>query len=356
MKSTAGIALLGCGTVGGGVAELLRSRKAEVEARSGTSYEMVGIVRSAGDPLRLVEDPRTDLVVECIGGSAAALECIERALELGKHVVTANKQLLATQGPRLRALAAAHGVTIAYEASVASAVPILSTLKNALAGEEIFEIGGILSGTCNFVLDRMRERSTAASALLAAQKAGYAETDARDDLHGTDAAHKLAILVQHAFGQNVLSSQIARRGIEHVTCGDVRRAARDGFALKLLAHAYREGESLRAQVAPVLVPFGHPLAGVHNAENAVSLTGAACGTLFFHGAGAGRLPAASAVIGDIVCTLRIIASRAAAPLLSLTRPQRVLPAFDHLPAFAGYPIFKGAIHDEYPGTFALAAI
>src|SRR5579884_4140477 len=157
MESTVGIALLGCGTVGGGVAEMLSQRRAHIQARSGVAYELAGIANRSRDPIELVDDTRVDVVVEAIGGTGIALECIERALDRRKHVVTANKDAIATQGPRLRALAAARGVTLRYETSVASAVPIISTLDHALAGDDILEIGGVLNGTCNFILGKMRD-------------------------------------------------------------------------------------------------------------------------------------------------------------------------------------------------------
>ena len=350
MESTVGIALLGCGTVGGGVAELLSQRRAHIERRSGAAYNLVGIANRQRDPIALVDDPRVDLVVETIGGTAIALECIERALEQRKHVVTANKDAIATQGPRLRALAAAKGVTLRYEASVASAVPIITTLDGALAGDEILEIGGVLNGTCNFILGLMRDGKSFAEALERAQSAGYAEADPRNDVQGIDAAHKLAILVQHAFGQPVITPRIPHAGIDKVTTGAVRRARQHGYELKLVGYARKTATGISAQVGPVLVPFTHPFAKVSGVENIIRVVGAAAGPLLFSGAGAGREAAASAVLGDIVAAIRAIAERhgvrriqpaahAAAPLTA---------AFEQFPAFAGYPVLptitKGDTH------------
>ncbi len=349
MESTIGIALLGRGTVGGGVAALLESRRAHLEKRGGTSYTIVGIGSRSNDPAALANDPRVDLVVESLGGLGIALECIERALEARKHVVTANKDAIATQGPRLRALAAANGVTIRYEAAVASAVPIISTLDGALGGDEIVEIGGVLNGTCNFILGLMREGQSFSQALARAQVAGYAEQDPRSDVEGTDAAHKLAILLQHAFGQAIVTSAIPHAGIAHVTTGDVRRARQHGYELKLICLARKTPAGIQAQVGPMLVPFAHPFAKAEGVENVVRVVGAASGPLFFSGAGAGREAAASAVLGDIVAALRAISERHAVPRVAAYEPAApVTPAFDNIPVFAGYPVLtshlKGDTH------------
>ncbi len=350
MESTVGIALLGCGTVGGGVAELLSQRRAHVERRSGVSYDVIGVANRLCDPVALVDDPRVDVVVEAIGGTGIALECIERALDHRKHVVTANKDAIATQGPRLRALAYARGVTLRYEASVASAVPIISTLDHALAGDEILEIGGILNGTCNFILGKMRDGNTFGEALSQAQAGGYAEADPRNDVEGIDAAHKLAILIQHAFGLPVITPHIPHRGIAGVTSAAVRRARQHGYELKLAAYARRNDDSIAAEVGPVLVPFTHPFARIGGVDNIVRVVGASCGPLLFSGAGAGREAASSAVLGDVVAALRAIAERHGARAVSASaqKPPSVHSAFERFPAFAGYPVLtilqKGDTH------------
>ena len=342
MESTVGIALLGCGTVGGGVADLLSQRRAHIERKSAVSYDVVGIANRSRDPIALVDDTRVDVVVETMGGTGIALECIERALDHRKHVVTANKDAIATQGPRLRALAAARGVTLRYEASVASAVPIISTLDHALAGDEIVEIGGVLNGTCNFILGKMREGNSFNEALAQAQEAGYAEADPRNDVQGTDAAHKLAILVQHAFGLPIITPHIRHRGIAGVTSAAVRRARQHGYELKLLGYARRAGESIVAEVGPVLVPFTHPFARVSGVENVVRVVGTSAGPLLFSGAGAGREAASSAVLGDVVATLRAIAERHGTRPVSAAAQQTPVidPAFERFPAFAGYPVLR----------------
>jgi len=355
LESTVGIALLGCGTVGGGVADVLSQRRAHIEGRSGISYDIVGIANRSRDPIALVDDSRVDVVVEAIGGTSVALECIERALDHHKHVVTANKDVIATQGPRLRALASARGVTLRYEASVASAVPIISTLDHALAGDEVLEIGGVLNGTCNFILGKMRDGQTFNESLRQAQQAGYAESDPRSDIEGTDAAHKLAILIQHAFSLPVITPHVPHRGIAGVTSAAVRRARQHGYELKLVAYAQRaqDDKGIVAEVGPVLVPFAHPFARCSGVENVVRVVGASAGPLFFSGAGAGREAAASAMIGDVVATLRTIAERHGTRTIAHAETERrVGTAFDSFPVFDGYPVLrqfttKGDTHVGY---------
>jgi homoserine dehydrogenase len=363
LKSTVGIALLGRGTVGGGVAALLESRRTHIERRCGAAYDLVDIAHRGRDPLALAEDPRVDVVVEALGGTGIALDCIEHALDLRKHVVTANKGVIATQGPRLRALASARGVTLRYEASVASAVPIVGTLEHALAGDEIVEIGGVLNGTCNFVLGKMRDGTTLHGALRQAQTGGYAEADPRNDVDGIDAAHKLAILIQHAFDLPIVTGHLPHCGIADVTSAAVRRARQHGYELKLLAYARRSGNVLAAGVGPVLVPFAHPFARVEGVDNVVRVVGASAGPLLFSGAGAGREAAASAVLGDVVATLRAIAERRHAPQHAYAAPAvpEIVSAFERFPVFAGYPVLRqnqdtlGDAHVRY-GSTALSAV
>ena len=348
MESTVGIALLGCGTVGGGVAELLQTRRDQIERRGGVRFRVLGIANRTCDPIALVEDSRADLVIECMGGTDVALECIERALERRKHVVTANKDAIATQGPRLRALADAKGVTLRYEAAVASAIPIISILQHALAGEDILEIGGVLNSTTNFILEAMGRGQSFSAALTAAQEQGYAEADPHNDLEGVDAAHKLAILVQHAFGQAVISPRIPRRGIAGISSAEVRRARQHGYELKLVGYARKTESGLSAEVAPVLVPFAHPFARARGIDNVVRVVGASSGPLLFAGAGAGRDPSAAAVVSDVVSAIRAIAEHhsgvhiAATPLAA---PKLIEPFFANLPVFAGYPVLDGRPHE-----------
>jgi homoserine dehydrogenase len=313
-----GIALLGCGTVGSGVALELLRRSDAIIARSTRPYVLRGIaVRSrekqrpaaipralfTHDATALVEDPRVALVIECIGGLDDAGELVRRALRGGKHVVTANKDLLATDGPALRSLAAASGATIAYEAAVGGAIPIVRTLVESLAGERILEVGGVLNGTTNFILDEMARGARYADALAAAQQRGFAEADPTNDVAGIDAAHKLAILAQLAFRRAVTTADISRRGITAVSRDDTALARRLGMAIKLIAVA-RDGA---AMVTPAFVRREHPFAQPAGAHNCIRVIGSGTGSLTFAGAGAGTEPTASAVIADVIAALRAIA-------------------------------------------------
>lgn len=341
MQSNVGIALLGRGTVGGGVADLLTHRKPLVERRSGASYTVRGIANRSTDPIALIDDPHVDLVVECIGGTTIAVDCIEHSLERRKHVVTANKDAIATQGPRLRALAAAKGVTLRYEAAVASAIPILGALDGALCADETTEIGGILNGTCNFMLTAMRHGSSFAHALAEARAAGYAEADPSADIEGLDTAHKLAILMQHAFDAPIVTQRIRTRGISGIKSTQVRQARQHGYELKLIAYARREAAQIQAEVGPMLVPISHPFARISGVDNAVRVVRSSSGPLLFTGAGAGREPSAAAVAGDIIATLRTIAER---HIIPQPRPHarpipNVVAAFERFPVFAGYPLW-----------------
>ncbi len=270
----------------------------------------------------LVDDPDVSLVIECIGGLSTAGELVERALSRGKHVVTANKDLLATYGPALRSLAAARGVGIAYEAAVGGAIPIVRTLTGALAGERIIEVGGVLNGTTNFILDAMSKGAGYADALGQAQRDGYAEADPSSDTSGLDAAHKLAILSQLAFARAVTTGDVPRVGIESVTRDDVSLARRLGLTLKLIAVA-RDGE---ATVAPAYVPREHPFGTPEGVHNCIRVVGATAGTLTFAGAGAGREPTASAVIADVIATLAAFGRGAGAGDGEQLRPGAALKA------------------------------
>lgn len=318
-RSTVRIALLGCGTVGSGVANLLLTLGSAIAARSGVEYSLDAIaVRDVGKPrpafipaalLRddasvLVNDPAIDLVIECIGGTTIAAELVEAALVRGKHVVTANKDLLATRGPELRTLAMARNVMIAYEAAVGGAIPIVRTLTQSLAGEDILEVGGVLNGTTNFILSAMFDGESYESALARAQQLGFAEADPTNDVEGIDAAHKLAILAQLAFRRGLVTHEIPRTGITKITRDDVSLAKRLGLHLKLVACA-RAGASL---VTPAYVPDGHPFAQPAGSQNCIRITGRSSGSLTFAGAGAGSAPTASSVIGDVVAVLRRIAA------------------------------------------------
>jgi homoserine dehydrogenase len=318
------VALLGCGVVGTAVARMLTDNAVDLAARVGRPLEIVGIaVRRAGkdrsatgvDPALFTTDAedlvtRADVVVEVIGGIEPARSLILRAMEHGAGVVTANKALLAEDGPTLYQAAADHDVDLYYEAAVAGAIPLLRPLRESLAGDDVRRVLGIVNGTTNYVLDKMDSTGAGfTDAVERAQALGYAEADPTADLEGFDAAAKAAILASLAFHTRVSGKDVYREGITEVTAADVAAAREMDCVVKLLAICERtdpggpdDGVSVR--VHPAMIPRTHPLAGVREAFNAVFVEADAAGQLMFYGPGAGGDPTASAVLGDIVAVAR----------------------------------------------------
>jgi homoserine dehydrogenase len=314
-KSAIGITLLGCGTVGGGVAGLLLAQRKLLRQRTGLDIVLLHVAeRDASkhgqvpgapyctDAEAAIDDPNTNIVVELIGGAGVAAQLIERALRLGKSVVTANKALLAARGPELFALARKHNACIGFEASCAGGIPIISALTSGLVANRIEALVGIVNGTCNFILSQMtRLGMSYAAALAEAQKAGFAEADPTLDVSGRDAAQKLAILAALAFNARVAEKDIEVCGIDSLHEADLKFAGELGYVIKLLAIAQREGrEKISLRVHPTLVHKENLLAQVGGSFNAVSVYGHAVGHVLFYGRGAGRTPTASAVVSDIV--------------------------------------------------------
>jgi homoserine dehydrogenase len=320
------VGMLGCGTVGTGVARLLADHAAQVADRSGAAIRLQRVAvrdltrqRDAAvdrawltdRAAEVVADPQVDVVVEVMGGIEPARGLILEALRLRKPVVTANKELLATHGAELFDAADAAEVELRFEAAVAGAIPIVHPLKASLAGERIRRILGIVNGTTNYVLWRMATTGTGyAEALAEATELGYAEPDPSADVEGFDAAAKCAILASLAFNTRVVARDVYREGITDVTAADVAAAARMGYTVKLLAIAEEIEGEVSARVHPAMVPDGHPLAGVGEAYNAVFVEGDAVGRLMFYGRGAGALPTGSAVLGDLV---EVVRNRAGGP-------------------------------------------
>jgi homoserine dehydrogenase len=312
--------MLGCGVVGTGVARLLVDHAARVADRAGAAIHLQRVaVRDvtrkrdpAVDPTRLtgraaevVSDPEVDVVVEVMGGIEPARSLIVEAMRLGKPVVTANKELLATHGDELFDAADAAGVDLKFEAAVAGAIPIVHPLKESLAGDRLRRVLGIVNGTTNYILWRMASTGASyAEALAEATELGYAEPDPSADVEGFDAAAKCAILASLAFNTRVVAGDVYREGITDVTAADIAAAARMGYTVKLLAIAEEAGEEVSVRVHPAMVPDSHPLAGVTEAYNAVFVEGDAIGQLMFYGRGAGGLPTGSAVLGDLVDVVR----------------------------------------------------
>ncbi len=318
-----GIALIGCGTVGGGVAKLLLEQGERLAARAGRPLVLRRIVVKHPDkprplplPAQLVStdlksvlvDPAIQVAVEVVGGVTWARRAVLDLLAAGKDVVTANKALLAEHGLEVFAAARRHGRAIAFEASVAGGIPIINALTQGLAANQVLSLQGILNGTSNFILTAMSEHGQSyAEALAEAQKRGYAEADPTLDVDGTDAAHKLAILAQIAFGVSIPLSAIARRGIDQVQEADIRYGHELGYTIKLLAEAWlnpqpdAEGKQrLALHVAPVMLRHLTPLAQVRDAYNAIQVVGDAVGNTLYYGRGAGQMPTASAVVADII--------------------------------------------------------
>ena len=322
---------MGCGNVGGALAELLVSRQDDIAARTGVRLQLVGIAvadvqrpRPSAIPAELFgTDSATlavrddvDVVVELIGGIHPAHELMEAALRAGKPVVTANKAVLAVAGAELAELAAAHGVDLLYEAAVAGAIPVIRPLRESLAGEQIVRVMGIVNGTTNFILTRMEEDGVDFDdALAEAQRLGLAERDPTADVEGHDAAAKAAILAALAFGCDVVDADVHREGITGIRAADVAYANRLGYSVKLLAVAelVDGGPELSVRVHPTMVPKAHPLASVRGAFNAVFVEGAVSGELMLYGRGAGGGPTASAVLGDLVDAARNLRTGAPAP-------------------------------------------
>jgi len=294
------IGLLGHGTVGSAFERLLGERAAEIERLTGRAPEIVGVLtRSRGDFEEILE--RSQLVVELIGGVDPAFEYARRALDGGRHVVTANKQLLSRRGEELWTLARERGVHLGFEAAVAGVVPVVRVLRESLAGAHVERIHGIVNGTTNFILSEMaRTGAGYGEALAQAQELGYAEADPTDDVGGADAAAKMAILARLAFGVAVSFDDVRYDGITHLTGADIAYARDLGLSLKLIGTAERVGDGISVRVHPAFLPSAHPLASVGGSFNAVTVESAAITEITMSGPGAGGSQTASAVLGDVV--------------------------------------------------------
>ncbi|MGD9608882.1 MAG: homoserine dehydrogenase [Desulfovibrionaceae bacterium] len=315
------IGLAGLGTVGSGLLIILGRNADWIRRRLGRTIQVSKVlVRDPAkpravaldpgtalvtDPDALVNDPDIDIVVELMGGIEAAYSLIHKALSAGKHVVTANKALLAARGPELFALAAQKGLGLYYEASCAGAVPIVETLKQSLAGNRIRSIIGILNGTANYILSQMSDKGLPfAQALAQAQDKGYAEADPTLDIEGMDAAHKLILLIRLAYGRDFPLDRLPVEGITRVTPEDIRFAGEFGYTIKLIGQVREIKGRLAAGVFPMLVHKHFLLASVQGAYNAVRVEGDASGPILLHGKGAGDLPTGSAVLSDILALAR----------------------------------------------------
>lgn len=309
------VGLVGTGTVGGGCLDILRNHKEEFKRHFGIDIELTRVCSrqpevaeayGLGDIFttdfhEVIEDPEVDLVIELIGGTTFAKEVVIGALQNGKSVVTANKALMASCGEEVMSLAEEKGVEIAFEASVGGAIPIIVPLKHSLIANRIDSIMGIVNGTTNYMLTRMDEDGMSyEDALKEAQERGFAEADPTADVDGLDAAAKIAILASIAFNSRVTMNQVFTEGIRRISPVDLAMAHEMGYAVKLLAHAYRSNGGIDVRVHPTMIPEGHQLATVNGVFNAIYTVGDAAGENMFFGEGAGAGPAASAVMGDVL--------------------------------------------------------
>ena len=314
------IALLGLGTVGTGVYKVLKAQKEEISHKVGTEIQLKKILvrntKKAAEKLddpsvlttewkSILEDPEISVVVEVMGGIEPARSYILDALHAGKSVVTANKDLLASHGKELMDAAAEAKADLLFEASVAGGIPIIRPLKECLAGNQISEVMGIVNGTTNFILTKMAEEGMEfQEALALATELGYAEADPTADIEGLDAARKRAILASIAFHSRVTFADVYTEGITKITATDIRYAKEMGCDIKLLGMAKNTPEGIETRVQPMLIPSTHPLASVRDSFNAVFVHGDAVDDTMFYGRGAGELPTASAVVGDILDAVR----------------------------------------------------
>jgi homoserine dehydrogenase len=324
VKKNVSIALLGLGTVGGGVVKILESQRASLEERAGCRLTLAAIADTdltrpregldiarlpmTSDAQAVLANPDVDIVIELVGGLEPARSFILKAFAHGKHVVTANKALLAHHGPELYDEARRRGVALGFEAAVAGGIPIIRAVKDGLVANRLLGISGIVNGTSNYILSKMTDEGADFSAVLKeAQAHGYAEADPTFDIEGMDSAHKLQILVTLAFRTFVDLKDIHTEGITRVTAQDIAYAGTLGYRVKLLAIAKATDGGLEVRVHPTMIPAASPLAVVSGVFNAVFMTGDAVGDLMFYGRGAGQLPTASAVWSDTLEIARRVA-------------------------------------------------
>ncbi len=310
------VGLLGCGTVGRGVAKLLIESSAVIAARLGATLHLKrvadldietdrGVTFEQGvlttDAHAVANDPDIEIIIEMIGGEEIAKELILKAIENGKQVITANKALLASQGNTLFEAAVQKGVDLAFEAAVGGCMPIIKTMRESLVANRIHAMTGILNGTCNYILTKItEERRPFDDALSEAQQKGYAEADPSFDVNGIDTAHKIAILTALVYGMNINLPDVYIEGISKITPLDVEFAEHFGYRIKLLAISKKKGNQIEARVHPTMIPFDNLLSNVKGTVNAIMVSGDAVGEIMLYGRGAGMMPTASAVIADAV--------------------------------------------------------
>jgi homoserine dehydrogenase len=334
------VGLIGFGTVGSGLAEVLLAQQERMQKRSGLIIRLAGVADIGVDVLpqqfadvpltrdakAMINDPEIDVIVELIGGMEPAKTFILEAIGAGKHVVTANKALLSEAGAEIFAAAAARGVEVGFEASVGGGIPVIKSLREGLVANKIESIMGIMNGTANYILTRMTDEGIDFTTVLAdAQAQGYAEADPTYDVEGIDTAHKLAILMTMAYGMKITHHQITTEGISAITPLDIEFAREFGCRIKLLAISHNHGDHVEARVHPTMVPESHLLASINGAYNAIHFHGDMVGNVLLYGPGAGKMPTGSAVAADVMDIARDIACG------SVNR----VPSLSYLPEYIG---------------------
>lgn len=362
------VGLIGFGTVGTGLAEVLLTQRERLIRRTGMSIKLVGIadhgtselperfkdIRLTQDALQLINDPDIDIIVELIGGIEPAKTFVMQAIAAGKHVVTANKALLSQEGRDIFAAAARQGVEVGFEASVGGGIPVIKALKEGLVANKILSIMGILNGTANYILTRMTDEGIAfAEVLKDAQRLGFAESDPTYDIEGIDTAHKLAILMTIAYGTPITHKEIATEGISQIEPIDIELAREFGCRIKLLAISRNHGEHVEARVHPTMVPQNHLLASINGAFNAIHFQGDMVGNILLHGLGAGSIPTGSAVAADVVDIARNICcgSIGRVPALSYQPDQMQTRRITPMDELYGPYYFRCTVLDQ-PGVLS----
>lgn len=347
MGKTVNVGLLGFGTVGSGVARILLEQSELLRQRAGMSIRLaricdLDITTSRGFPvasdiltddvISLIDDPELDIFIELIGGLEPARTFVLEAIQKGKHVITANKALLAAHGHEIFEAAARHGVELGFEASVGGGIPVVKAVKEGLVANRLQTVMGIMNGTANYILSRMTEEGTAFQDVLAdAQRLGYAEADPSYDVEGIDTAHKLVIMAMLAFGTPVELSDIYIEGISRLSPLDISFAKEFGYRIKLLAIARNGNNGLELRVHPTMIPSEHLLAQVGGAYNAFYFVGDSVGKVFLYGLGAGQMPTGSAVVADVVDVARNLAGGTIGRVASLGLPYDMLKPLKRRP-------------------------
>ncbi len=366
MKEKIRAAILGLGTVGTGVYKIIQKQHEEFPHKIGAELEVAKIlVRNTkksreGIDMTLVtdswdeiiNDDSIDIVIEVMGGIEPARTYISEALSRGKHVVTANKDLMAEHGHELLEIAAEHKCDLLFEAAVAGGIPIIRPLKQCLAANNITEIMGIINGTTNFILTKMTDENMEFSEALAlAQKLGYAEADPTADVEGLDAGRKIAILASIAFNSRVTFSDVYTEGISKITAKDIKYAKELDCVIKLIATAKHTADGVEVRVTPMFIPKSHPLASVNDSFNAVFVHGDSLGDAMFYGRGAGELPTASAIMGDVIDVCRNIAYNCCGRIGCTCYKELPVKTMDDIES----KYFVSTILEDKPGTLAAVA-